>query len=525
MNKSKLPIGIQDFEGMITDGYVYIDKTSLIYELITSGKPYFLSRPRRFGKSLLVSTLAALFTGKRHLFKGLWIDQSDWNWLEYPIIRLDMSTINNSTPEMLENALIAELNKIAMHHSCTLTGVTSSDYLSSLIDHFSESQKVVVLVDEYDKPILDRLDDETIAAQNREILRQFYAILKARDAALKFVFLTGVTKFSKVSVFSGLNNLKDISLYKNYSTLLGLTEQEIMHYFAEDLRTIAKERGESFQDVCAMLKKWYNGYCFSQASDSERVYNPLSVMSFLDTAMFNNYWFTTATPTFALKLIKENDYPVADFETGVIMGDNIEESYETDKIDLATLLYQTGYLTIDHYDEAMKRYFLKYPNEEVRRSFTTHLLRDLTTLSASRIEPQMYRLEKSLSAEDFNVFFEEFNILLSSIPYVLQIPREAYYHSLLYVILRCLNFEVASEVMTSRGRIDMTFISQNTLFLFEFKLNSSAASVIAQIKKCKYYQKYTGSNKKIILVGANFDTKTKVISEWLLEAYPTDPYP
>lgn len=517
MNKLKLPIGIQDFEGMITDGYVYIDKTRMIYELITSGKPYFLSRPRRFGKSLLISTLAALFTGKRHLFKDLWIDQSDWEWLEYPMIRLDMSTINNNTPEMLENALIAELNKIAMQHQCTLTGVTSSDYLSSLIDYFSQNQKVVVLIDEYDKPILDRINDDNIAIQNREILRRFYAILKARDADLKFVFLTGVTKFSKVSVFSGLNNLKDISLYENYSTLLGLTEQEITGCFTQDLEIIAKERGESLQVLLEMLKKWYNGYCFSQSSDAARVYNPLSVMSFLDTGRFNNYWFTTATPTFALKLIKENDYPAADFETGVIMGDNIDESYETNDMDLATLLYQTGYLTIGHYDETMKRYFLKYPNEEVRRSFTTHLLRDLTALSASRIEPQMYRLEKALRAEDFSTFFEEFNILLSSIPYVLQIPRESYYHSLLYAILRCLNFEVDSEVMTSRGRIDMTFISQNKIFIFEFKINSSAESAIAQIKELKYEQKYISPNRKIVLIGANFNTETKMISDWLLE--------
>lgn len=517
MTKLKLPIGIQDFEGIIADGYVYVDKTQLIYELITSGKPYFLSRPRRFGKSLLISTLAALFSGRRDLFKDLWIGQSSWNWMEYPIIRLDLSTINNRTPEMFENALIAELNKIALHHQCTLTGVTSSDYLSSLIDHLSQGKRVVVLVDEYDKPILDHLNDEAVATENREILRRFYAILKARDADLQFVFLTGVTKFSKVSVFSGLNNLKDISLYKKYSTLLGLTEGEITHYFTENLEAIAYEKRESSQDLREKLKKWYNGYCFSQSSDTQRVYNPLSVMSFLDTARFNNYWFTTATPTFALRLIKENDYPVANFETGVIMGDTIDESYEINKVDLATLLYQTGYLTIGNYDENLNRYFLKYPNEEVRRSFTTHLLRELTTLSASKIEPQMYRIETALRTENFTVFFEKFNILLSSIPYVLQIPKESYYHSLLYAILRCLNFEVASEVMTSRGRIDMTFIVKNKIFIFEFKIDRNAASAISQIKEHKYYQKYISPHRKIVFIGANFDTQNKVISDWLLE--------
>lgn len=518
MVKAKLPIGIQDFEKIISGGYTYIDKTKYIYQLITEANPYFLSRPRRFGKSLLISTFAALFSGKQYLFKNLWIDQSDWDWMEYPIIRLDMSTMNSNTSSMLEEALIAELNKIAAHHHFSLSGVSPSDYLSSLIDHFSARQKVVVLIDEYDKPILDRLNDSSVANQNRDVLRQFYSMLKARDADLKFIFLTGVTKFSKVSVFSGLNNLKDISLHKNYATLLGLTEQEIDQYFTKDLKGIAEEKQESLQEIRDTLKKWYNGYCFTPSAEIERVYNPLSVMNFLDTGRFGNYWFTTGTPSFALRLIKENEYPVAEFETGVILGESIEESYETDRIELATLLYQTGYLTIDHYDDSSKRYFLKYPNEEVRRSFTNHLLRELTTLSTSRIEPQMYRIEKALNSEDFKQFFEEFNILLSSIPYVLQIPREAYYHSLLYAILRCLNFEVASEVMTSRGRIDMVLSSQNKFFVFEFKIDSTSASALAQIKEHKYYQKLASPERKTFLIGANFDTKTKVISDWTLEA-------
>jgi hypothetical protein len=517
MPKSKLPTGIQDFETIISEGYTYVDKTELIYQLITRGKPYFLSRPRRFGKSLLVSTLHALFSGRRDLFKGLWIDTSDWTWVEYPIIRLDMSTINNNTPEMLENALIAELNKIAKSHECVLGGVTSSDYLSSLIDQMSEHQKVVVLVDEYDKPILDHLTDGGTAFQNREILRRFYSILKARDADLKFVFLTGVTKFSKVSVFSGLNNLKDISLYKDYSTLLGLTEEEITRYFTDDLTAIAKEMQESLTFIRERMKKWYNGYSFCQAQDTERVYNPLSVMSFLDTGRFNNYWFTTATPTFALNLIKENDYPVADFETGVVIGDTIDESYETDQIDLATLLYQTGYLTIDHYDDSSRRYFLKYPNEEVRRSFTNHLLREMTAMSPSSIEPQMYRLEKAVEKEDFKTFFDEFNILLSSIPYSLQIAKEAYYHSLLYAILRCLNFEVAAEVMTSRGRIDMVFSTKNRFFVFEFKIDSTSSSALKQIKENKYYQQFIQPDRALYLIGANFDSQTRLISDWSIE--------
>ena len=516
MSFEKLPIGIQDFETVISDGYAYIDKTKGIFQLIDQGKSYFLSRPRRFGKSLLISTLAAFFSGKRHLFKNLWIDSIEYEWEQYPIIRLDMSGINNQTPELFERSLIRTLIDIAAEHNLTLIGETSSDYLSSLIDRLAVNQKVVVLIDEYDKPIIDQLDDINIAKKNSDILRRFYTILKVQDAKLKFLFLTGVTKFSKVSLFSGLNNLDDISLRDDTASLLGLTEEEISEYFSKDLESIAKKRGESIEQVYGKLKEWYNGYRFGKSSESEKVYNPLSIMQFLKTGRIDNYWFSTATPTFALKMIREKEFPVADFESSIIVGRSIDESYEIDKIDLATLLYQTGYLTISDYDESAQRYFLKFPNEEVRRSFLDHLLQEFTSLSSSQSEPLLYQIEKALKVEDFDRFFHEFNILLSSIPYAIQIPKEAYYHSLLYAILRGLSFDVTSEVMTSRGRIDMVFIIQNNIFVFEFKIDSTSASAIEQIKQRKYYEKYAG--KKVILIGANFDSKSRSISDWIIEA-------
>jgi Predicted AAA-ATPase/PD-(D/E)XK nuclease superfamily len=516
MPLEKLPIGIQDFETVITDGYTYIDKTKGIYDLIDQGKSYFLSRPRRFGKSLLISTLAAFFSGKRHLFKNLWIDTLELSWEEYPIIRLDMSGINNQTPELFERSLIRALTDIAAERNLHLSGETASDYLSSLIDRLAVSQKIVVLIDEYDKPIIDQLDNLDVAKKNSDILRRFYTILKVHDAKLKFLFLTGVTKFSKVSLFSGLNNLNDISLRDDTASLLGLTEKEIARYFSKDLASIAKKRGESIEQVYTKLKDWYNGYRFSKSSDAEKVYNPLSVMQFLKTGRIDNYWFSTATPTFALKMIREKEFPVSDFESSIIVGRSIDESYEIDKIDLATLLYQTGYLTIDDYDEAAQRYFLKFPNEEVRRSFLDHLLQEFTSLSSSQSEPILYKIEKALKNEDFERFFQEFNILLSSIPYAIQIPKEAYYHSLLYAILRGLSFDVSSEVMTSRGRIDMVFVFQESVSLFEFKIDSISSIAIEQIKQRKYFEKYAG--KKITLVGANFDTKSRTISDWTIEA-------
>lgn len=518
MSSAKFPIGIQDFETIISEGYTYVDKTEWIYQLLTQAKSYFLSRPQRFGKSLLISTLAALFSGKRHLFKTLWIDSSDYDWKEYPVIRLDMSGINNQTPEMLERSLIRTAVDLAKEFGLILDGETSSDYLGNFIDQLALAwnQRVVVLVDEYDKPIIDQLESMATAVKNREILHRFYNILKVKDAKLKFLFLTGVTKFSKVSLFSGLNNLDDLSLSDSAATFLGWTQREISHYYANIIQQIAHEKRESIEEVLKSLKWWYNGYRFSKSPTVERVYNPLSVMQFLKTGRIDNYWFSTATPTFALKLIREKEFPIVDFESSIIVGRSIDESYEIEKIDLATLLYQTGYLTINEYDAKSQRYFLKFPNEEVRRSFLDHLLEDLTFLSSSQSEPFLYRIEKALKAEDFDQFFQEFNILLASIPYTLQISKEAYYHSLLYAILRSLGFNVSAEVMTSRGRIDMVFFYKDHVFIFEFKIDSSAASALEQIKQQRYYEKYAG--KKITLIGANFDKTLRSISEWLMES-------
>ena len=516
MSNEKIPIGIQDFEKMISNGYTYIDKTKWIYQLINQGASYFLSRPRRFGKSLLISTFEALFSCKRHLFKNLWIDSSDYDWKEYPIIRLDMSGINNQTPELFERSLIRTLVDLAKERGLVLSGETPSDYLGNLIDQMASNLSVVVLVDEYDKPIIDQLENIEAAKKNSDILRRFYTILKVKDAKIKFLFLTGVTKFSKVSLFSGLNNLDHISLSDSVASFLGLTEQEISDYYAKDIEHIAHARGDSIDKVLKSLKWWYNGYRFSKSANSEKVYNPLSIMQFLKTGRIDNYWFSTATPTFALKMIKEKEFPITDFESSIIVGRSIDESYEIDKIDLATLLYQTGYLTISEYDEGAQRYFLKFPNEEVRRSFIDHLLQEFTSLSSSQSQPFLYQIERALKDEDFDLFFHEFNTLLSSIPYSIQIQKEAYYHALLYAILRSLGFNVSAKVMTSRGRIDMVFFFNDAIFIFEFKMDSSAAIALAQIKQQKYYEKFAG--KRITLIGANFDSASRSISDWTLES-------
>lgn len=373
MNHAKLPIGIQDFKTIILDGYTYVDKSKLIYQLITRGKPYFISRPRRFGKSLLVSTLYALFSGRRELFKNLWIDKSNWDWQVYPIIRLDMSTINNATSEILERSLIYALHDIASQSSIVLTGESAADYLSDLIKQLAKAsaKKVVVLIDEYDKPLIDNIEDLETAKENRKILRQFYTILKALDEYLQFIFLTGVTNFSKVSVFSGLNNLNDLTLSNDYSALLGYTKTELDFYFVKDIQEVANAN-ELPLDVCyEKIREWYNGYKFSK--HGELVYNPFSTLKLLDSKSFAPHWFETGTPIFLIKLIQNREFDLINLEQYEIGAEDFS-SFDIEVLPTLPLLYQTGYLTIKTYDSLIDTYKLDYPNREVSQAFSSSLL-------------------------------------------------------------------------------------------------------------------------------------------------------
>lgn len=371
MTHVKLPIGIQDFEKIITNGYTYVDKTKLIYQLIARHEPYFLSRPRRFGKSLLVSTIHALFSGKRELFKDLWIEDSAWDWAIYPIIRLDMSTINNKTTEMLELDLIRALNEIAVEYDITLSGVSAANYLENLIKQLSISQKVVVLIDEYDKPLIDNIENLEIAQKNRNLLRDFYTILKAQDENLRFVFLTGVTKFSTVSVFSGLNNLNDLTMSNDYSTLLGYTKNELDFYFKEDIGEVAAFNKLTVEDCYDRIKEWYNGYKFSKYGES--LYNPFSTLKLLDSKDFAAHWFETGTPLFLIKLIQKGELDLIDLEQYEVSASEFN-SFDLEVLPTLPLLYQTGYLTIKAYDPIIDTFKLDYPNREVAQAFSASIL-------------------------------------------------------------------------------------------------------------------------------------------------------
>lgn len=515
MPKAKLPIGIQDFEKLISRGYTYVDKTRLIYELAIQDLPYFLSRPRRFGKSLLISTLQALFTGRRDLFKGLWIDESDWEWVSFPTIRLDMSAISSKTPEIFESSLIRTLGKIALHHNVTIAGEVPSEYLYDLIDQLAPIGKVVVLVDEYDKALIDHIEDQGAAMQIRATLREFYAILKAQDGNLKFSFLSGITKFSKVSVFSGLNNLNDITMSDNYSALLGYTSEELESYFAPEIEQVAQVNGLTLHECYEQVREWYNGYRFSKHGIP--VYNPFSTLKLLDSKNFASHWFETGTPTFLIDLLKKRQFDLANLEE--IHASYLSfGSFDIEDLPSLPLLYQTGYLTIHSFLPEIDAYCLGFPNREVSQSFSECLI---ATFASSKAECNKFLFEISANLRekewDYKQFFHIIEKLFALIPYDLYLRHEKYFHSLFYLAIKLAGFHIGAEIHTQQGRTDAALEMADKVIIFEFKLDENPQTALDQIKQKRYFQHFEDRKRLIYLVGINFNSKLRSIDGWQVE--------
>jgi len=371
-----LPLDLSTFSTMMTNNYVYVDKTKYIYDLFSGGlRLYFLARPRRFGKSLLISTLKELFLGNRELFKGLWIYSSDYQWIKYPIIHLDFANIRHDTMENFEAALSWRLQEIAQEYAIDISNApTSYAQLSHLIKQLAQANKVVILIDEYDKPILDHISDLEKADQIKKLVAGMYDVIKSMDAHIRAIFVTGVTKFAKTSIFSGMNNLNDISFSSQSAQLLGYTQEELVHYFGDHIDAVAHNEHVERDEILDVMKTWYNGYRFSELPI--KVYNPFSTMSYLSRQELANYWFKSGTPTFLIHLIKKQYNDLQEILTAAIKSDNLD-TFEISNIPLIPLLFQTGYLTIDDYNSKNDRITLKYPNYEVEESFTKHIVASL----------------------------------------------------------------------------------------------------------------------------------------------------
>jgi len=507
--KKKLPIGISTLRNIIEEGYLYVDKTHIALNLIENGKYYFLSRPRRFGKSLFLDTLRTIFDGDKEVFKGLSIYDSDYKFEKYPIIRINFSSGVFKSKDSYEQRIfeILNFNQKQLDIECD-ANMSSSGCFENLIQKAYEkyNKQVVVLVDEYDKPILDNIENKEIATLMREELKNFYSVIKGSDEYIKFVFITGVSKFSKVSLFSGLNNIQDITLHKNYSTICGYTQNDIETTFKEHLK------GQDFEKI----KRWYNGYKFL----GKGVYNPFDILLFISNGFeYRNYWFSTATPTFLLKLIEKNNYFLPNLED-IVKDEAMLNSFDVDYIELETLMWQTGYLTIEKSLESYDgmEYYLGIPNQEVKISLMSSIADFMSKIQTPKILKNA--IYKSLYNAEIKTLEKSFKSLFASIPYNLftnnkMYKYEGYYVSLFYAYLKAIGIDIIAEDITNKGRIDLTILMPEAIYICEFKVDGSDA--LQQIKDKKYYEKYLDEDKNIFLIGIEFDTKDRNISKFEYE--------
>ena len=509
----KLPVGIQNFSELRKGGGLYVDKTRYIYDLVAGGKYYFLSRPRRFGKSLLVDTLKELFSGNRALFKDLWIE-SHWNWeRKNPILHIPFSSIGYKELG-LERALHRYLDKIIAEKGFDIQEESLSQKFEEVLKAFAKTEgQVVLLIDEYDKPIIDYLGKEIARAQeNQQVLKNFYSIIKDSDPSLRLVFITGVSKFSKVSIFSDLNNLNDITLHRTYAGMLGYTQEELEHYFDRRIKKLAEDQGVHVEQILQKIRKWYNGYSWDGKTF---VYNPFSILLLFDNMNFSTFWFRTATPTFLIDLIKERLF--YDFD-GMEVGESFFDAFQIGKeIPLGTLLFQTGYLTIKNFLPEWELYTVGYPNYEVKKSMLEYLLSAFADFQPGLGTKPVLEAYRALQQENLERLKELLNDLLYGIPWQLHEKTERFYHLVLHVFFDYIGLNVHSEMNTSRGRADAVVEFDDKVYCLEFKLDRTAEEALRQIKERGCLEKYRSSGKKLIAVGINFSSEKREIDDMLVE--------
>ena len=527
----KYPIGIQDFETIINDGYVYVDKTALIYRLVTEGKIYFLSRPRRFGKSLLVSTLKAYYQGKKELFKGLAIDGLEKEWAEYPVFHIDFNGENFVEQGKLESKLdkwISDCEKIyGKNPNSTLLGDRFIDLLKAA--HQQTGKRSVVLIDEYDKPILDVLDTGAKATlgcnellleeHHRNILKGFYSVFKAADADLQFVLLTGVTKFSQVSVFSGFNQPEDISMSRDFEALCGITEKELYHYFAEPIAEMAQEYGCSEDEMKERLKRQYDGYHFGYRMTD--VYNPFSILNACKSCNIADYWFKTGTPTYLIRLLNHTRENLNEL-TGKYYDPSQFIDYKADVEKPLPMIFQSGYLTIKDVNRDMNTFLLDFPNNEVKKGFVTMVASDYLK-NPTDTGSWARDVVNTLRTGDLEQFRKLLTSFLADIPYSMrrketERERERYFHYTFYLLMRMVSvYTTYTEKQQSEGRVDCIIETPDYIYIFEFKLDGTADEALKQIADKGYARPYEADKRKLFRTGVVFSSETGTVSDWKVQ--------
>ncbi len=517
--QQRYPLGMQTFSRLIEGGYLYVDKTDLVYQLTHANSNYiFLSRPRRFGKSLLISTLQAYFEGQRDLFKGLAMERLETEWTEYPVLRFDMSTAKHADKEALELELNRKLSGYERIYGRKEEDVLPNHRLQGLVEHAYEQtgKQVVVLIDEYDAPLLDVVHEDENLPILRKVMRNFYSPLKFLDPYLRFVFLTGITKFSQLSIFSELNNIKNISMLKEYATICGITEEEMVTRMRSGIERLAVENGISYDEAVESLKSAYDGYHFTWPSPD--IYNPFSLLNALSDRDIDNYWFGSGTPTYLVEMLRKFNVVPERIGGHYASADDFDAPTET-MTNMIPLLYQSGYITITDYDRKTRSYFLDIPNEEVRVGLMKSLLPEYVTPSrqsdALSVTRQLYCL-----IDDGNIekALELLQTFLSTVPYTENTNYEGHYQSLLYVIFSLIGqYSVDIEVRTATGRIDMVLQTGGVIYLFELKLKGSAAEALAQIDLKNYPERFALGGLPVVKVGVGFDMERHTLAGWVVE--------
>jgi hypothetical protein len=511
-----MPIGVQNFEKLRKGDYLYVDKTALLYQLVSTGSYYFLSRPRRFGKSMLLSTLNAYFSGKKELFKGLAIEKLEKDWIEYPVLHLDLNTSEYKTEDDLRNKLSSNLSYWEQQYGENNNQIGLGDRFEGVIRRAYEKtgQRVVILVDEYDKPVLQAIENEKLQDSFSSILKGFYGALNSMDACIKFAFLTGVTKFSKVSVFSDLNNLEDISLDRPYASICGITDEEIDTVFVPYVQRLAQATDRSYDDVRNELKLQYDGYHF--VYNSVAVYNPFSLLNTFKKNEFNNYWFETGTPSYLVHLLKKYHYKLEDMASAQV-SDKALRGIQSQSSDPIPVIYQSGYLTIVGYNPTYKLFQLGIPNKEVEDGFYNYLLPNYANVSESQTEFYIANFVEEIKAGKIDEFFKRLSSLFADTPYELVKDLENHYQNVLFIVSKLMGFYVKAEYHTSEGRIDLVLQTPAYTYVMEFKLNGSAEEALAQINSKNYSLPFAADNRKVIKIGVNFSSTTRNIERWIIE--------
>ena len=530
----KLPIGVQSFKDLREKHFLYVDKTAYVYHLSKASKVYFLSRPRRFGKSLFLSTLAAYFLGQKELFKGLYLEKAEEElaaqeqrepWQEYPVLYFDFNTGLYDTIESLISRIHLFLSPLEKKYNKPPSEGDLAQRFEEILEWVCEQtgRQVVILVDEYDKPLLQTMEgNEDLNEAYRNMLKAFYSVIKTCDQYIRFAFLTGVTKFSKVSIFSDLNNLRDISLEKHYAGICGITQAELEADFQPEIQELADEQAVTYEQALSELKRWYDGYLFNPVGDG--MYNPYSVLSALVKKEIKSYWFGTGTPTFLVNYLKEAHFYIPDLDGHVELNETGLETYRAVAEDAVPILFQSGYLTIKEYIRELRLYRLGFPNDEVRYGFWENLLPAYSGLPFSQTGVSVVRFVQDIRKGDVESFMERMRAIIAGIPYdnfskeSLSL-REQNYQAAVYLIFALMGQFVQTEVHCSAGRADCVVQTADAVYIFELKLaeNGSAEKAVAQIKEKKYAASYQASGKKLVLIGSSFDEAARTVKDWAVE--------